>query len=174
MNHLEFVEIARYGVLTIGLTCALYQDVHFLKIKNNLNLTIAISGFILAGFSGSQVFISHVLGFVLPFVICIIFFAFRMLGAADIKLYMALGALMGIEWIIKCMIYSVLSGGVIALGVMFYRGIFVERIKYVWNYFKMLILLKKLLPYQDLNAQGKHFFPFAIAIICGSILACFL
>ncbi len=72
------------------------------------------------------------------------------------------------------MIASILSGGVLALFVMLYRGILWERLRYVWNYLKMLFLMKKVSAYQVLDNKQKQFFPFAIAIACGSVLASFL
>ena len=72
------------------------------------------------------------------------------------------------------MIYSILSGGILAIILMFYRGMLWERLKYLWSYIIMSCLLKKITVYQEFDSQQKQFFPFAVAIACGSLLACWL
>ena len=169
-----FFEGCRYGCLAVGLGCAVYQDIRYLKIKNRLNLFLLLAGLLLAMTGGIDKVLDSAIGMALPFAIGFILYALRIFGAGDVKFLMALGALMGSEWIINCMIASILSGGMLALFVMLYRGILWERLRYVWNYLKMLFLMKKVSAYQVLDNKQKQFFPFAIAIACGSVLASFL
>ena len=169
-----FFEIWRYVFLAIGLCCAVYQDIRYLKITNRLNLSLLLVGLLLAATGGIDKLLDSVMGAALPFAIGFVFYALRIFGAGDIKFLMALGALMGKAWVIHCLLASILSGGVLALLVMLYRGILWERLRYAWNYLKMLFLTKKAVAYQVLDNKQKQFFPFAIAIACGSILACLI
>lgn len=166
------IALCRYGILTLGLIGALYQDIRYLKIPNRITMPLLLIGLILAAASGATCLMDHLLGIALPFAIGFVLYALRMFGAGDVKFMMALGALMGKEWIVNCMIASILCGGVLAVIVMLYRGILWERLKYAGNYFVMLFLTRKLAAYQVLDNQQKQFFPFAIAIACGSVLAC--
>lgn len=168
------IDYCRYGILAAGVCCAVYQDVRYLKIKNWLNLGILLLGGILGIIGGLERLFDSLQGFLIPFVIGILFYSLRIFGAGDVKFMMALGALMGKSWMIDCMIYSVISGGVLALLLMLYRRILLERLCYMWNYIQTSFLLRKITRYQILDNQQKQFFPFAVAIACGSILACIL
>lgn len=166
-----FFEGCRYGCLAVGLCCAVYQDIRYLKITNRLNLFLLFAGLLLATTGGIDKVLDSVMGVALPLAIGFVFYALRIFGAGDVKFLMALGALMGRAWIMDCMIASILSGGVLALFVMLYRRILWDRLRYAWSYLKMLLLMKKVSAYQVLDNKQKQFFPFAIAIACGSVLA---
>lgn len=166
----EGTKIIQLVILGAALICGLYQDVRYLKISNKLNVMIAIMGLILALFSGRTMLLSSLAGIAVPFVIGFVLFALRLFGAGDVKFFMALGALMGYEWILKCMIYSVFFGAAMAIVLMIVRGIFLERMRYMWNYLKSIFLTRKIREYQVMEDKKKQFFPFAIAICCGSLL----
>mgnify|MGYP001655324674 CR=1 FL=1 len=170
----EKIELIRYIILAIALFGAVYQDIAYFKITNKWNLFVTGTGLTVALLSGWSFLLSSLSGMLIPFTIGFLLYAFKIFGAGDVKFMMALGALMGKEWIIDCMIYSILSGGILAIILMFYRGMLWERLKYLWSYIIMSCLLKKITVYQEFDSQQKQFFPFAVAIACGSLLACWL
>ena len=94
-----FFEGCRYGCLAVGLCCAVYQDIRYLKITNRLNLFLLLAGLLLATTGGIDKVLDSVTGMVLPLAIGFVFYALRIFGAGDVKFLMALGALMGRAWI---------------------------------------------------------------------------
>ena len=122
------------------------------------------------GYSGLW---NSILGITAPFILLILFFALKMLGAGDIKLFCAIGSITGINFILYNLIYSFLCGGIIALIFMIARKNAYERFKYLLSYFKRCILSFKIYPYSDGNKKDDSHFRFAYAIACGTIVQLF-
>jgi prepilin peptidase CpaA len=94
-----------------------------------------------------------------------------MLGAGDIKLFSALGAVFGAKYIFEILAYSFIAGGIIALILILARKNAKDRILHLYNYLKSLILTFRILPYMEFdnkNDSGK--FPFAYAVFFGTIV----
>ncbi len=168
--------ILKYIELALLLILALISDIKTYKIKNNIVYPFIIIGFItnlyLGGLDG---LISSFKGMMIPIIILIIFFVLRMLGAGDIKLFSAIGAIMGIEFVLISIIYSFLAGGAIALLLIILRRNGIERLKHLFMYLKSCIITFSLLPYADFNDKsdgGK--FRFAFAVVCGVAINLFL
>lgn len=109
-------------------------------------------------------------GFVFPLVL-LPFFAFNMIGAGDVKLFMAVGMWIGFGDIVNVMIYSILVGGVVALGLILIRKNGIKRLRYFGLYLKSCLIAFKPLPYQDFDDQhvdGR--FPFGVAILMGYLI----
>ncbi|WP_432663234.1 prepilin peptidase [Wukongibacter baidiensis] len=168
--------ILKYVELALLLILALISDIKTYKIKNNIVYPFILIGLItnmyLEGLDG---LVFAIKGMIIPIVILIIFFALRMLGAGDIKLFSAIGAIMGIDFALKAIIYSFLAGGAIALLLIILRRNGVERLKHLFIYLKNCLITFSLLPYTDFNDKsdgGK--FRFAFAIVCGVGINLFL
>jgi prepilin peptidase CpaA len=154
----------------ILLFIALISDVKSYKIKNKVTVTFMalglITNFCYAKYKG---LIGSLLGVVVPLVLLIILYALRMLGAGDIKLFCALGAIFGVEHIIEIMAYSFLAGGVIAFFFMLMRRNAKERFRHLFNYFKAVFLTFSFMEYtefEDKKDKGK--FRFAYAVFAGT------
>lgn len=159
----------KYFELSILLILALISDIKTYKIKNIIVYPFIIIGiitnFYLNGLDG--VFFS-LKGMFAPILLLIIFFILRMLGAGDIKFFSAIGSIMGVQFVIFTILYSFLSGGVIALLLMIVRKNGIKRFIYLFKYLKSCFITLSILPYTDFSDksdEGK--FRFAIAIVCG-------
>jgi len=64
---------------------------------------------------GVRGLLDSLLGIIVPFLLLIVLYALRMLGAGDVKLFSAIGAVLGVRAALWIMAYSFLAGGVIAL-----------------------------------------------------------
>lgn len=94
-----------------------------------------------------------------------------MLGAGDIKLLSALGAVFGARNILKIMAYSFIAGGIIALVLFIARKNIKERFLYLYNYLKSVFLTLRIMPYTDFsNKEDSGKIPFAYAVFCGGLL----
>lgn len=155
--------------IIILLILALKSDIKTYKIKNNIVLPFIVIGFLtnmyLDGIAG---ILFSFKGMAFPIITLIIFFVLRMLGAGDIKLFSAIGAIMGLEFVLYTIVYSFLAGGVISLVLIIIRKNVFERFKHFFQYLKSCILTQSILQYTDFDDKsdgGK--FRFAFAMVCG-------
>ncbi|HPD01658.1 MAG TPA: A24 family peptidase [Acetivibrio sp.] len=151
---------------------ALASDIRHYKIRNKLTFTFMliglVTGFVLDGTDG---LFDSFLGIAAPFVILILLYALRMLGAGDIKLFCAIGAVMGFGEGIQIMAYSFLAGGVIAAIIIIAGKNAKRRFLYMFNYLKCTFLSKSIQPYTDFEQKDdKAKFKMAYAIGCGVII----
>ncbi len=151
---------------------ALICDYKTYRIKNTVVVPFIMAGIltnaILSGPGGLK---SSAAGILLPVLLLIVFFALRMLGAGDIKLFSAIGSIMGAKFVIYAMAYSFISGGVIAVLIIVFRRNGKERLKYLLAYIKSCFLSFSLLPYTDFeNKEDGAKFRFSYAAACGALI----
>jgi prepilin peptidase CpaA len=160
----------RYAEVVILTAIALASDIRHYKIRNKLTFTFMIiglvTGFVLDGTDG---LFDSFLGIAAPFVILILLYALRMLGAGDIKLFSAIGAVLGFREVIQIMAYSFLAGGVIAAIIVIAGKNAKRRFLYMFNYLKCTFLSKSIQPYTDFEQKDDKF-KMAYAIGCGVII----
>lgn len=127
-----------------------------------------LTNLILGGFKGLS---DSLLATIVPFILLVILYALRMLGAGDIKLFCALGSIVGLKAIIHIMVYSFLSGGIIAVIFIILRKNAKERFLYIFRYFKYVFISLSPQPYTDFNDKSdKGKFSMAYAIASGVII----
>jgi prepilin peptidase CpaA len=145
------------------------SDIETYKIKNIIVYPFIIIGIItnlyLDGIGG--LFFS-LKGVIIPIFLLNILFILRMLGAGDIKLFSAIGAIMGGKFVLYTILYSFLCGGFIALLLIIIRKNAMERFKELYIYLKNSFITSSILPYTDFKDKsdgGK--FRFTMAVTCG-------
>jgi prepilin peptidase CpaA len=86
-------------------------------------------------------------------------FFFRMLGAGDIKLFCALGGLMGPGIIWKCMLVSFLLGAILSLAILTACRGFGCRFRYLFSYLRELPQSSAAKPYcqKGMSFEKIHF-----------------
>jgi len=147
------------------------SDIKGYKIRNKLTFSFMLAGLltnlILGGVKeGSQA----LLGIIAPFVLLILLYVMRFMGAGDIKLFCALGAILGFKAVLQVMVYSFIAGGVIAVVILLIRKNAKERLLYLFNYFKHCVLTFSLQPYTDFDNKDGGKFRFAYAVASGGII----
>lgn len=157
---LEIVIISLFLVL-VNIT-----DIRSFKIKNKTVLPFLIIGIII-GIVQNHV-TDHLLGMIIPMVL-FPFYALRMLGAGDIKALCAIGAVVGFHKSVEVMLFTFIAGGIIAVLFMAFNKNFIKRMKYLFGYFKVCFLTRKIQNY-DFGGGEKSFFRFCYAITCGTVL----
>ena len=160
---------AKYIELIILLILALIGDMQGYKIKN-----IIVYPFILIGImtnvylDGLNGLVFSLKGIVVPVLLLIILFVLRMLGAGDIKLFSAIGGIMGLQFVLRTILYSFLAGGAIALLLIILRKNGIKRFKHLFTYLKSCFITLSILPYTDFNDKGDGGkFRFAFAVVSG-------
>jgi prepilin peptidase CpaA len=152
------------GCLLVALIIpALINDIKHYKIPNKLNLCFLIAGIAFNLWTGD--IRSALIGIVLPFVLFPLF-ALRMMGAGDIKLFCAIGAIVGFPHIVSIMAYSIVFNGVIALILMVARKN-CDGFKRLWQWCKFTAVCGQVVEYQSLDSKQKNIFRYAYGITLG-------
>jgi len=96
-------------------------------------------------------------GMLLPVLMLGGLFVFRMLGPGDIKLFCALGSIMGPAAVAKCIVSSFLLGAVISLAILILCGGFSARLQYLIRYFRNFFLTGEASPYYRKGMAPENF-----------------
>lgn len=156
----------QFILLGIMISIAFYTDVKKAKIPNYISISGVLIGvfyhFIDKGPIGLWFSIK---GLLIGFLILFALYLFGGIGAGDVKLFGAIGAITGLEFVLSSIIYSILYGGVIGILILLNRREFIRRIKAVFYYLIGLIFFKDVTSIQDYKRSGSLRFPFMYAVI---------
>lgn len=133
-------------------TVALFTDLKERKIPNWLTFGAAFVGIaintVFYGFEGLG---ASLLGWIVGVALLVIPYLMKGIGAGDVKLMGAIGALMGIHFVFYTMLWTALAGGLISIIYMLFH----RQILYVWIATR--------------TTSGK-FVPYGIAIFAGTLV----
>lgn len=138
------------------------------KIYNHATLPLIVIGVLIGiyqgGFSGFQESLFGV------FVALLLFgwmFFFGFMGAGDVKMLMALGALAGVQFVVSVALLSIMLGGVMAVGVLFWRGSFRNFAQRI--YVSLMSLVVKEIDVQIPELDKKVTMPFGVPIAIAAV-----
>jgi prepilin peptidase CpaA len=162
----------KIAILFLLVLLAVYNDIKSFKIKNLITYPAVVLGiFVNTYLYGSKGFKDAIIGALIPLIVLFIFFALRMLGAGDIKLFSAIGAVMGWRFSVFCIAYSFVFGGFISLIILLFRKNAKQRFIHLFNYLKTTFLLMKIEKYQDFCNDKNGLFRFSYAVLGGTLMA---
>ena len=155
-------------ILVIVLLISLITDLKSRKILNILTLPAVLFAFsyylYTAGFEG---LLLSGKGFLVGLCLLIIPYLLGGMGAGDVKLMAAIGALMGTNFVFYSFIYTALIGGIIGLFIIIKTNGFMNTIKsFVYNVLFFRSSLGSLLI--DGNKESRIAFPYGVAIALGT------
>ena len=163
----------QYIAIALALTvvmAAVYTDLKHGKIYNKLTFPVIAVGLLLGGMaSGLDGFLFSLRGLFVASLSVFLFLAYQLIGGGDAKLLLAVGALMGPNFALYTLLYTALSGGLIAILALARRRIlgatlhrFGEGALYAAVYRTPVVLLS--------GPRAGHI-PYSIAIATGVALA---
>lgn len=162
----------KIALLFLVITLAVYSDIRSFKIKNLVTYPAVVLGIVINTYLyGTEGFRDTIIAVFIPIIVLFIFFALRMLGAGDIKLYCAIGAIMGWRFVVACLAYSFIFGGFISVIILLLRKNALQRFKYLFNYIKTSFMLIKIDKYQDFANDKNGLFRFSYAVLGGTIIS---
>jgi prepilin peptidase CpaA len=149
----------------------IYYDVRYRRIPNYLVLATLISGLIIniifGGFSGA---LSSIGGCVLAFILMFALHVFGAMGAGDVKLFSALGAVTGAALVIPTFLVVVLTGGVLAVISILRNGAVVTTMHRVLQIFVGLLPGWQL-PRFAVPTDRRQTIPYGVAITIGGLIS---
>jgi prepilin peptidase CpaA len=163
-------------IVTIALLLPLaviitYYDVRYRRIPNAFVLATLVSGVFINGiFGGLPGLLTSVGGCALAFGLMFMLHVFGAMGAGDVKLFAAIGAVTGAQLVLPTFIVVVLTGGVLAMVSIIRSG----RVITTMN--RVLQILVGLLPGWEMPrfavpTDRTHTIPYGVAITIGSIIS---
>lgn len=152
-------------VLLAALVASLYTDIRRRKILNLVTMPAAAAGIVYhtvtGGFGG---FGASLTGLAAGMALLLIPFLMGGIGAGDVKLLGAVGALKGPVFVFYAGLASAIAGGIFALLLLVYRGTLIQVLKHTaWG---LLIQRAGFLSGGTLIGGS---FPYGIAIVAGTV-----
>jgi prepilin peptidase CpaA len=151
-----------------------YMDIRYRRIPNKQVLTILLCGIAINAFFGAwSGFLASVLGIVLAFVLMFTLHIFGTMGAGDVKLFAAIGAVLGSPLVLQTFLIVALTGGVLAIFKMVYMRRAAATMLSVVQFF-VGFLPGQTVPRFHVPADRNYTLPYAVPICLGSVVSFFL
>ena len=151
-----------------------YMDIRYRRIPNKLVLVVLLAGLVLnTFFNGLHGLALSLGGFAFAFGLMFFFHVFGTLGAGDVKLFGAIGAISGFSLVLPMLVVVALTGGVLAVCKMIYSGRARATMFGVFQFFYGL-LPGQTVPRFDIPADRTYTLPYAVPICFGSLISFFL
>jgi len=126
---------------------AAINDIKYSKISNKLILITIIFGLSYNVYLNNiDGLIFSIKGIILPFIVLYLFFLMNFLPAGDIKLFMAIGSVLGYQHVFIIIIISIFTGGIYSIFLLIKNRKFND-FKKLFVYFKSCVINMKLLEY---------------------------
>ncbi|TDL73866.1 prepilin peptidase [Rhodococcus qingshengii] len=156
-------------ILIIVLIICLFTDIKSRKILNTVTLPAIIFGLVINIFyTGFDGFMYSGRGFLVGLSLLLVPYMLGGMGAGDVKLMAAIGALMGTSFVFYSFIYTALIGGVLAIVLIFHKRGFMNTIKSFL--FKVLFFRSSIGSMIISNDKKSSIsFPYGVAIVLGTL-----
>ena len=160
------------GLLFIPLAIAItYQDVRYRRIPNKLVLLTLIGGLALnTMFAGWRGLWASLLGAGIAFTLMFVLHVFGTMGAGDVKLFAAIGAVLGSSLILPTVLVVALTGGVLAIFKMVYSRRVTTTMFGVYQFFYGFLPGQKV-PRFEVPEDRSYTLPYGVAICGGSLIS---
>jgi len=152
----------------------IYYDVKYRRIPNVLVLATLLAGISVntawGGFHGT---LSSVEGFGLAFFPMLLMHIFGALGAGDVKLFGAVGSVIGVGLVLPTFVVVVMLGALLAVYTMLRAGTVLTTLHGVMRIFVGLLPGWEM-PRFTMAPDRKHTIPYGVAIVLGSLISVFV
>ena len=148
-----------------------YYDVRYRRIPNVLVLSLLIGGFTInISFGGLNGALTSVEGLALAFLPMFLIHMFGAMGAGDVKLFGAVGSVIGVSMVPLTFVVVVMLGAVLAIYTMLRSGTMFSTLHGVLRIF-VGIMPGWEMPRFAIPPDRKHTIPYGVAIMVGSLIA---
>ena len=148
-----------------------YYDVRYRRIPNAFVLATLAGGIAMnAIFGGLPGISASIAGCVLGFVLMFMLHVFGAMGAGDVKLFAAIGAVTGAHLVVPTFLVVILTGGLLAIISIIRSGMVVTTMHRVLQIF-VGMLPGWQMPKFAVPVDRKYTIPYGVAITLGSIIS---
>ena len=152
----------------------IYMDVRYRRIPNKQVLTILLCGIALNAFFGAwQGFFASLVGMALAFGLMFVLHVLGTMGAGDVKLFAAIGAVLGSSLVLPTFLVVAVTGGILAICKMVYMRRGAATMLRVVQFF-VGFLPGQTIPRFNVPADRNYTLPYAVPICLGSVVSFFL
>jgi prepilin peptidase CpaA len=149
----------------------IYCDVRFRRIPNALVLAALTAGLAInISLGGARGALSSLGGFAVAFIPMFLMHVFGAMGAGDVKLFAAVGSVVGLALVPLTFVVVVMVGAVLAFYLMIRSRTVFSTLHNVLRIF-VGILPGWEMPRFSLPADRQHTIPYGVAIMLGSVIA---
>lgn len=149
----------------------IYFDVRYRRIPNVVVATTLVAGLAInTSFGGMQGLLTSIYGFGLAFIPMLLMHVFGAMGAGDVKLSGAVGAVLGVGLVPTTLILVVMFGGALAIYSMIRAGMIFSTLHGVLRIFVGLLPGWEM-PRFTMAPDRSHTVPYGVAIMLGSLIA---
>jgi prepilin peptidase CpaA len=160
--------------LFVLISVAGFFDVKERRIPNWLVFSGMLAGIITGSLQGAEQFTSSVLGLFTGIIALLIPFALRWMGAGDVKLFAAIGAVLGYDTLPRVLFYSCITAGIIALFAVAMGYAKQVSLKNFWTDCRFAILAAVARIPGAIPKPPAYSVPWGVAIGAGTIMAYYL
>ncbi|MFL6230387.1 MAG: prepilin peptidase [Pyrinomonadaceae bacterium] len=167
----DALTIVNYALLVPLAVLITYYDARYRRIPNAFVLATLVSGLAVNSFFGGLAGTwTSAGGCLLAFVLMFMLHVFGAMGAGDVKLFAAIGAVVGASLVIPTFLTVVLVGGVLAVVTMVRGGLVRETL---WRVAQIFVgfLPGWEMPKFSVPAERRHTIPYGVAITFGSLIS---
>jgi prepilin peptidase CpaA len=167
---------ARYVELALLVIPALIGDFRTYRIDNRIIAVFLAVGVLTSLMQGGlNGLLSSLLGASLPVLLLFWLYLLRMMGAGDIKLFCTIGSVAGSGFVLWCIAWSFLAGGLMAIAIMLARRNVRQRFRYLGSYLKTCFLSASIPEYFEISDKSDGAkFHFSLAIVFGTTIQALL
>lgn len=163
--------IMKLAMLAPLAASVIYNDVRYRRIPNLLVLTALVAGLAinvaLGGLTGLK---TSLLGFAIGFVPMLLLHIFGAMGAGDVKLFGAVGSILGASLMPMTLLLVVMLGGLLAICTTLRAGTMLSTLHGVLRIF-VGILPGWEMPRFAMAPDRRHTIPYGVAIMVGSLIS---
>jgi prepilin peptidase CpaA len=163
--------VVKLVVLAPLAVSVIYQDVKYRRIPNLLVLPALLAGIgINSFFDGWNGLGNSFLGFGLGFLPMLLLHVFGAMGAGDVKLSGAVGAILGVGLMPMTLVLVAITGGLLAIFITLRAGTMLSTMHGVLRIF-VGILPGWEMPRFAMARDRRHTIPYGVAIMVGSLIS---
>lgn len=156
------------GLLIVLMTICLFTDLKSRKIYNHVLLPSLLLALIFQAFTNGWIGLtSSLLGLIVGFVILLIPYMMKGMGAGDVKLMAVIGAIQGPIFILTTAVYMAIIGGAVALLLILFRLVKSKQWLTLFHRNSLMTYGMKLAVVR--NHSSNQTLPYGVAIVGGAI-----
>ncbi|MGM0941699.1 MAG: A24 family peptidase [Bacillota bacterium] len=159
-----------FYLLIVFLGVAAFYDIKYSRLPNWLNVSGAMVGLLFhLFFNQLDWLLNSVFGLLAGGGIMLVLYIFKAIGAGDVKLFAAIGAISGVLFTLYSIMYSIIFAGFIAIIILLFTKTFLVNMTLAFYHIFESIRDKSLTPLDDFKNNISNRFPFIYAVIPGVV-----